>query len=174
MALPPGLAFAVASERMMERAATLPGRGVYFDLVEFEKNIAKLQTPTTPALTLLLALRVQLQRIEEEGMEARWNRHDAMARRCWAWVEEIREGRGIELGVLAGPGSRSATVTCITLPEKVAGPDVVAAVRERGFVIGGGYGKLSSSTVRIGHMGEHTLPRLEAVLRVLEEVLVEG
>src|SRR6185436_4696030 len=52
MALPPGLAFACASERMMARAATIPGRGHYFDLLEFEKFWRKHQTPTTPAVSL--------------------------------------------------------------------------------------------------------------------------
>ena len=171
MALPPGLAFGVASARMMARAETLPDRGLYFDLVQYEKNFAKLQTPTTPALTLLFALRTQLKRMEEEGMEARWDRHLAMAQRRWAWVDEVRERTGLGLGVLAPPGSRSATVTCITLPEGLAAPEVVAAVRDRGVVIGGGYGKLAPSTVRIGHMGDHTVSEVEAVLAVLEEVL---
>ena len=48
-ALPPGLAFAVASERLMELAATAPARGVYFDLVEMEKYAKTNQVPATPA-----------------------------------------------------------------------------------------------------------------------------
>lgn len=171
LALPPGLAFGVASERMMARAAEAPAKGVYFDLTAFAKNLEKLQTPNTPALSLMYALEHQLRRIEAETMEARWARHRAMAERTWAWVDHMREGRGVELRVMAPEGSRSPTVTAIELPEGVRGPDVVGALRARGWVIGGGYGKLKETTIRIGHMGDHTVDELDALLAELEEVL---
>ena len=49
LALPPGLALGVASERMLERAKTLHGRGLYFDLVSFEEATRKSQPTNTPA-----------------------------------------------------------------------------------------------------------------------------
>jgi aspartate aminotransferase-like enzyme len=79
LALPPGLAFAVASEAFIARASEVPGRGVYLDLVEFEAFAARHQTPNTPALPLLYALDAQLPRIAAEGIEGRWARHAAMA-----------------------------------------------------------------------------------------------
>lgn len=171
MALPPGLAFGVASDRMMARSAEARGKGVYFDLTAFRKQIDNLQTPTTPAVSLLYALAEQLRRIGAEGMEARWLRHRAMADRCAAWVRSMREEKGLELTVLAPEGERSATVTCIVLPEGVNGPTVVAAMKDLGFVIGGGYGKLKERTIRIGHMGDHSVAELEDVLEGLERVL---
>jgi aspartate aminotransferase-like enzyme len=44
-------------------------------------------------------------------------------------------------------------------------------MKVRGFTISAGYGKLKDSTIRIGHMGDHTADELEAVLAALEEVL---
>ena len=169
-ALPPGLAFGVASERMMERAQTAPRRGYYFDLEFFAKNHAKDQATTTPAVSVLYALEVQLNRMLAEGMDARWARHTAMAERTWRWVDEMRAA-GVELGVLAPEGFRSPAVTAVTLPEGVRGPDVTKAVIERDWLVGGGYGKLKESTIRIGHMGDHTLNELEGMLGVLTEVL---
>ena len=171
LALPPGLAFGVASERFLDRARTIPGRGMYLDVVAFYDQLEKLQTPTTPAVTLLYALQVQLERILDEGVEARWTRHAALARRTWAWVEEVQARRDAEFRVLAPREWRSPTVTCIRLPGGMSGPEVVAGVAERGWVIGGGYGRLKPETVRIGHMGDHTLEALEGVLRVLDETL---
>lgn len=171
LALPPGLALGVASERLLERAATVPDRGVYFDLTEFAQRMERHQTPNTPALSLLYALEAGLERIEGEGLEARWERHAGMARRCAEWVEGLREERGLEVAILAPDGHRSPTVTCVRLPEGVGGPAVVGAAREAGWVIGGGYGKLKETTVRIGHMGERTVDQLEALLDVLGEVL---
>ena len=171
LALPPGLAFGVASEAMMARSRAAAGKGVYFDLVAFEENLAKLQTPTTPALTLLYALQAQLHDIGDETMEARWWRHAAMAERTWAWVAQLREETGRSFRVLAPEGARSPTVTAVSMPEGTAAPDVVSEMRERGWVIGGGYGKLKATSIRIGHMGDHTLSELEQLLVELTEVL---
>jgi aspartate aminotransferase-like enzyme len=171
LALPPGLALGVASERMLARAATLPDRGVYFDLCSYQENVEKHQTPNTPALSLMHALNAQLARIRAEGVEARWGRHQAMAERCWSWAEGLGRTVGEGFRVLAAPGFRSPTVTCIGLPGGLAGPAVTAGMAARGFVIGGGYGKLKQTTVRIGHMGDHTVEELDGVLDALEDVL---
>lgn len=169
-ALPPGLSFGVASERMMERAAEAPRRGYYFDLEFFAKNHAKDQATTTPAISVLYALDVQLDRMLAEGMEARWARHLRMSERTCGWVDEMR-GRGMALEVMAPEGFRSPAVTAVRTSDGLTGPDVTGRVRERGWIIGGGYGKLKPETFRIGHMGDHTEDELEALLDVLTEVL---
>jgi aspartate aminotransferase-like enzyme len=171
LALPPGLSFGVASAAMMERSERSTHKGFYFDLTLLQRYLDRLQTPTTPAISLMFALREQLGFIASEGMEARWDRHRQMASRCWEWVEHARRARGLPLEVLAAPGYRSPTVTCIRLPEGRSGPEVASRLRERGFVIGAGYGRLKEGTIRIGHMGEHTLAELETLLEALEEVL---
>ena len=170
LALPPGLALAVAQNGILERAKTIPGRGVYFDVIEFEKNVQKNQTPNTPALTLIYALAAQLERIEAEGIEQRWRRHAEMAARTYAWVEEMA-GRGVDMTILAPPAYRSPTVTCITAPAGRTGSEINSAMRERGFTIATGYGKLKDAGFRIGHMGDHSLAELEELLGVLTEVL---
>lgn len=169
LALPPGLAFGAPSERMLARAATLTGRGQYFDLLEFDRYWKKHQTPNTPAVNLLFALAAQMRRIEAEGVDARAARHRRMADRCRAWTEEAGARWGLSL--LAPEGYRSETVTAIRLPSRIGGPEVVAGLKARGYVIASGYGKLKDETIRIGHMGDHTVEELDALLGALEEVL---
>lgn len=171
LAVPPGLAFGAASEALLERARGLEDRGLYFDLVKFGAKIEATQTPNTPAVSLLYALEAQLERIADEGLDARLVRHRTMAERCWAWVDGMREDAEIGLRILADPPHRSPTVSCILLPEDVSGRRVVQRMAERGFVIGGGYGKMKESAIRIGHMGEHTVAELDRVLDALEETL---
>lgn len=171
LALPPGLALGVARDSVLQRAAAKPGRGVYFDLLEFDKYIRKSQTPNTPALSLMYALAAQLQDIRKETIEGRWNRHAAMARRTWAWVDEIRES-GMGVSVLSPEGYRSPTVTCIALPPSHTGTAVNAAMKARGFTISAGYGALKDTSIRIGHMGDHTVAELDVLLDALREVLV--
>ncbi len=170
LALPPGLAFAAVREAVLERAAAVPSRGTYFDFVEFEKFIQKNQTPNTPAVSLLYALDVQLARIQRETIEGRWARHAAMAERTWRWVDEM-DRRGAELEMLAPVGARSPTVSCIRVPAPHTGPAVTAALKQRGWTIGAGYGPLKDTTIRIGHMGDHTVSELDALLEALSDIL---
>ncbi len=169
LALPPGLAFATASARMLERAATVPERGAYFDAIAYEKAAANYQPTNTPAISLLYALDVQLRRIDEDGgASARWDRHDAMRQCVEGWVE----GRGGELGYsyLPAAGRRSWTISCLNVPEGMSGRTIAKAMRQQGWVIGSGYGKLKTETVRIGHMGDHTVEQVSELLACLESV----
>lgn len=166
LALPPGLALGVASERMVARAKDLPDRGLYFDLVSFEQAMSKYQPTNTPALSLFFALDCQLDRIAAEGgIEARWRRHDAMRQTVERWAE----ARGIEY--LPRPGRRSWTVSCLKLPAGKNAKDVVAKLKAQGWTIGSGYGALKDSTIRIGHMGDHTVAAVEELLPLVEAAL---
>jgi len=166
LALPPGLAFGVASPRMLERARTLPSRGLYFDLVTFEKASAKYSPTNTPALSLFFALDVQLERIDAEGgIEARWKRHDDMRKTTEKWVQKAG------LSYLPPEGRRSWTVSCIKMPNGKISKDLVAAVKKEGWVIGTGYGGVKDSTFRIGHMGDHSVASLENLLALIQRIL---
>jgi aspartate aminotransferase-like enzyme len=173
LALPPGLAFAAASERYMRTAASAPARGVYFDLAEFARYAERHQTPNTPALSLLYAAERQLAHVVAEGLEARWARHAAMAQATWRWVDRMEEEFGPELRVLCAPGRRSPTVTAIVLPAGATSVPLAAAVAAHGFVIGTGYGRLKDTTFRIGHMGDHTPDGLAHCLRAVAQALDE-
>src|SRR5882724_6519641 len=62
LALPPGLALGVASERMVERAKTPEERGAYFDVIAYDEAAAEMQPTNTPGISLLFALDAQLKR----------------------------------------------------------------------------------------------------------------
>lgn len=167
LALPPGLAFGVASDAVLERSAKSPNKGWYFDLAMLHDQIIENQSPATPAISLLYALDFQLKRINHETIEARWKRHLDMQQRTIDWVAETRD-RGIDIDVFAAEGHRSPTVTCVAFGESNR---VVADLKARGWVIGAGYGKIKDDTFRIGHMGDHTLEELEELLGALTEVV---
>ena len=148
LALPPGLAFAVAREDLLEQASG----SFYFDLRRYAGN----PPPFTPALPQLYALAAQVGRIAEEGIDARLARHQAMAERVWGWAAERR--------ILADPAHRSPTVTCILDAESDA---LRARLSEQGFTIGNGYGKLKGKAFRIGHMGDQNLASLDRLLATI-------
>jgi aspartate aminotransferase-like enzyme len=171
LALPPGLSFAVASSAYVDQANGTHGRGVYFDLVELDAYARRNQTPSTPALSLLYALEVQLQSIAAEGLEARWARHRAMATRTQEWITKISDETGKRLVNIAPLGFQSPTVSAIRLPADLPADGFTAAVAKRGIVVGTGYGKLKPSTFRIGHMGDHNVETVERCLAACSSVL---
>jgi aspartate aminotransferase-like enzyme len=165
LALPPGLGLAGVSDRALAYAAGVPQRGWYFDLVRMEKHRKKDSTPATPAMSLIFALDVQLDRILQEGLEQRFARHSAMAERVQEWALE----RGQEL--FARQGYRSQTVTTIV---NRAGLDIAALNKfllARDMRIANGYGKLKGETFRIAHMGETQLADIDKLLSAMDEYL---
>ncbi len=171
LAIPPGLSFAVASPAFVDQANGSSARGVYFDLVELDAYARRNQTPSTPALSLFYALEVQLKSIAAEGIEVRWARHKAMAARTQEWLLKIGEKTGKRLVNIAPLGWQSPTVSTIRLPAELPSEAFTAAVAKRGIVVGSGYGKLKSSTFRIGHMGDHTIETLDRCLAACSSVL---
>lgn len=173
LALPAGLAFAVASAEYVERAKTVRDRGFYFDVLQYDKFAEKNQTPSTPATSLLFALEAQMGDIGREGIEQRWDRHIAMRDATLEWVAAAAERRNIDLGVLAPAELRSPTVTVVTLPRGISTKEAREAISARGFTVGGGYGQLADTTIRIGHMGDHTVDGLKRCLQACEQAIAE-
>ncbi len=167
LALPPGLGVAFASSRYRSRARER-SRSHYLRLSEAEAFAEKHQTPYTPSTPHLFALDLQLDHILAETLQGRWGRHEALRQRVEAWARE----RGY---AYAPPeGARSWTVSCVKPPPGVSAEALVAKVKERGFTIGGGYGKWKPSTFRIGHMGDVDLSSLESLLAALDESAAEA
>ena len=171
LAIPPGLAFGVVSTAFMEAAPNAPGRGLYLDVVEMTRYLENGETPNTPAVSLLFALEEQLKAIAAEGLEARFARHARMAAMTHEWAARWTARSDGAIRVLAPEGRRAVTVSAITVPDSLDSASVVKAVAEQGFVIGTGYGRLKSSTFRIGHMGDHTPDGLARCLAACDAAL---
>jgi aspartate aminotransferase-like enzyme len=165
LAIPPGLGLAATSDRALERAADVANRGWYFDLVRMEKHRTKNSTPATPATSLINAFDYQLDRILEEGIEARFDRHAAMAERVHTWA--LENG----FGLFAAEGYRSKTVTTVANNREVDFAALNAFLMERGMRLANGYGALKGKTFRIAHMGELNMDDINALLAAIEEFL---
>jgi aspartate aminotransferase-like enzyme len=166
LALPPGLAFGAASERLMQRATTLDDRGFYLSMTHLV-NAAKKNFPlTTPALPVFHALARQLERIDASGgLAPRFARHAAMAKITADWAAS----RG--LTVLARPERRSPTVTAIELPAGKKSGDLVASLEAKDWLIATGLVPNVDRLIRIGHMGDLEPSHLEGLLSEISALL---
>lgn len=168
LALPPGLAFCTLSERAVAKIGTSGPRGYYPDIYRYYTKQATLETVTTPAIPQYWALDLQLATILEEGMEARWQRHLDLR----AHTEQWAAASGFEYA--SEPAGASPTVSCLRPPAGVDAQDLVKKLRAEGFVIGGGYGDLKASTVRIGHMGEVRISDLDALFALIDRLVARA
>jgi predicted phosphoserine aminotransferase len=165
LALPPGLGLGAVSDRAMEKAKSVANRGWYFDLVRMEKHRLKDSSPATPAMSLIYALDFQLDRILAEGLDNRFARHSAMAKRVQEWADAR------DLSMYAPEGYRSQTVTTIKNERGISVSDLNAFLKQREMRIAGGYGPIKETTFRIAHMGEIQMEDIEKLLEAMDEYL---
>lgn len=165
IAAPPGLTLFTLSERAAERAAQVPHRGFYTDLLRYRDKHREGGPITTPGIPLFYALDVQLDRILAEGMEARWARHRRLYERTAAWAA----ARGCEYA--SAENARSVTVSCLKAAPGVDPRSIVKGLAQQGVTIGGGYGDWKPTTFRIGHMGEVRESDLDALLAQIDQIL---
>ncbi len=167
--IPPGLAFITLSDKAWEALEESNLPRYYWDLKAARKSLAKMQTPWTPAISLIVALREVLDMIKEEGIENVWQRHKDMAQATRVGVKAI----GLE--PLVPDEEASYSVTAVKIPEGVKDTALRNTMRDRyGVVIAGGQEELKGKIIRIGHMG--FVDRLEAIatLCALEMSLIEN
>ncbi|MDH2906323.1 MAG: alanine--glyoxylate aminotransferase family protein [Methanomassiliicoccales archaeon] len=163
LALPPGMAIAVVSERLLEKAKGVGDRGRYLDLVEIKEFADRDLVPTTPPISLLYALDYQLDRIKEEGMQKRADRHFRMAEMARKWASD-------HMSLFSQEGFHSNTITCVNNTSGMDFKQIDEGLAKRGYQIAEGYGKLKSKTFRIGHMGDLTTEEMGGLLDSLTEV----
>lgn len=166
-ALPPGLAVFTASEKALKRAATMEGRGYYFDYTEFAANDIKNNTPSTPCISLIYALDCQLKRMFAEGLENRWARHDDLASYVRKWLTDR--------GFISFPEVpyRSQTLTCSRNSRGIDLALLKKNLGEAGFAFDDGYGKIKGETFRIAHMGDMTRADLSGLFDAIIAILPE-
>ncbi|MFL5976661.1 MAG: pyridoxal-phosphate-dependent aminotransferase family protein [Solirubrobacterales bacterium] len=167
---PPGMGFVSASQRALDYAAQRPDGRYYFD---WGRTVAAQRkdppnSPFTPPVTLLSALDVALDLIEEEGFENTLARHALLARATRAGAAAL----GLEL--FGDPDDRATVVTAIEVPEEVDGDKLVKLLRDRyGITANGGQNQLKGRIVRIAHTGYFGAFDILTSLSGLEMALVE-
>ena len=166
LALPPGLAIMLCSERLLEKAKTVSNRGFYTDLLKIKEKSDVNYALTTPPVSLMYGLDYQLDRMLKEGMPARYARHQEMADLVRNWADKKMAGMYPE------EGCRSNSIGVIKRGD-LDFDDFHNKLKAKGFEISNGYGNIKKSTFRIGHMGDTTPAGIKQLLSTMDEILEE-
>ena len=168
--LPAGLGILAVSDKAMEASKTASMRRAYFEFQDMVATNATGHFPYTPPTQLFHGLRVALDRIFDEGLDAVIERHNRLAegvrRAVAAW--------GMSL-VAEHPAYYSDTVSAIRTPQGVDARDVIRIGYERyNISFGTGLGQLAGKAFRIGHLGDLNEGMCLTALSLAELSLVQA
>lgn len=146
MMLPPGLSFCSISSGAWKLAQESKLPKYYFDFKEAKKSLDKNDTPFTPAVSLIVALKEALALIEKEGLENIFTRHKRLA-------QATRQALTV-LGFKIFSSTFCNVVTSAYVPQGIDSTQLVKLMRDKYAVsIANGQGKLKGKIIRVAHLG---------------------
>lgn len=159
----PGMAFVLVSERTQAHVKEVPSRSVYFDLRNYITQQEQGQVPFTPCIPGTYTLNQALDELQAEG---------GIAQRIATYRERSgllrREFKEIGLRLYLDEALLSNSITTFQLPSGVSYAELHRALKNRGFVIYAGQGKLEHEVFRVANMGHvpmHVYTDLVACVR---------
>jgi alanine-glyoxylate transaminase/serine-glyoxylate transaminase/serine-pyruvate transaminase len=181
--LPTGLSFTGISERAMAQSRKGGMKRSYWswkDMLTHEPQ----RFPGTSPVHMFYGLEEALKLIEEEGLEAVFERHRRLATATQAAIAHWGSGRNNEVSITAkgfsgpvrsiellcaDPTRMSNSVSAIMLPDGHDANLVRKIALDRfNLSLGGGLGPLAGHVFRIGHMGDLNEPMLLGALATVE------
>ena len=166
LSVPPGLApicFSAKALTAVENRET-PVQSWYFDVTGIREYVGTHRRyHHTAPINMIFGLLEGLRIVMDEGLEARWRRHEEVGRVFQARMVE----RGFEM--FAAEDVRLPHITAMLLPDGVDDKDArKRLIEEHGIEIAGGLGAYAGRMWRVGLMGEGARP--EIAERLLEAV----
>jgi alanine-glyoxylate transaminase/serine-glyoxylate transaminase/serine-pyruvate transaminase len=171
---PPGLAPITVGPRAMEavRARKHKPSTWYFDLALLfqywgEKGGARTRAfHHTAPVAMIYGFHEALRLILEEGLEARWARHEGAHDALVSGLDRLG------LSLFTPAANRCATINVVNAPAGIDEAKVRRRMLEMGVEMSGGLGALAGKVWRVGVMGYNAqVPRVERFVGALQEAL---
>lgn len=164
----PGLLILFAGKKALERRKSLGTIPEYY--IDFEKWIPIMNDPSkyfaTPAVNMIWALKESVRLINEEGIEARYDRHIRMSDAINAALEAL----GFK--ILAVEGNRCTTLSNVLYPEGINDAEFRSALAEEGVMVAGGLAAYAGKMFRLGHMGNIDDHTVYSTIAAIERTLI--
>jgi 2-aminoethylphosphonate-pyruvate transaminase len=163
----PGISFVLARRQALDALRGRPPRSVYLDLANHYATQEQDNTPFTPAVQVLHAMRQALYELEKEGVAARIARYAENAR--------VLRGGMAALGfeILVPEGARSSILTTFKLLPGIAYDPLHDAMKRRGYIIYAGQGDIRRYAFRVSNMGTLTPADMRGVVEAFAASLAE-
>lgn len=171
LACPPGLGPLTLSPQALDvlNNRKTPVKNWYLDMSMVSKywGEGKRVYHHTAPINMNYALREALMLVAEEGLEARWQRHQTAAELLWAGLEDLGLKCHVDREI------RLPTLTTVCIPDGVDGAAIASQLmKEYNIEIAGGLGDLAGKVWRIGLMGYNArTENVTLLLAALKKVL---
>ena len=164
---PPGTAFNTVGPKALDAHKSAGLRTGYWDWTARMGDMFYMNFCGTAPSQQLFGLREALDMLMEEGLEAVWARHAALAGAVHAAVEEWATGGALKL-LVDDPAARATSVTTILTPG--FDPEALRRYCEDtlGVTLGVSIFGPNPATFRIGHMGHVNAPMVLGTLGAVE------
>ncbi len=175
--VPPGLALMVVSEKAMGvwKNRKTPVANYYSDWSNWLPIMQAYEAGNpsyfgTPAVNLVMALEKSLEIILAEGMEARFARHQLMAKA----FRKALKAMGLK-SIPINDEVSAATLSAPYYPKGIIGGQFLAQVNNEGVILAGGLlPEIKNDYFRIGHMGSINRADTLATIGAIEAALKKG
>lgn len=165
----PGLLILWAGKKALERRKSLGTIPEYY--IDFEKWIPIMNDPSkyfaTPAVNLVWALKESVRLINEEGVEARYDRHTRVSDA----INKALEAIGFK--ILANENNRCSTLSVIIYPEGIDDARFRSTMAEEGVMVAGSLASYAGKAFRLGHMGNIDDHTVYSSIAAIERTLIK-
>ena len=163
----PGVSFVLGRRTALDALRGQAARSVYLDLHGHYASQEVDNTPFTPAVQVLHAMREALAELGLEGVAVRIRRYAENAR-------VLRQGMSaLGFEILVPEGARSNILTTFRLLPGLAYDPLHDALKRRGYIIYAGQGELRTYAFRVSNMGTLTPRDMEGVVAAFGDALRE-
>ncbi len=165
----PGLGFVAASQRALEAHKCADLRTRYWDWSTRNGTNHYQKYCGTPPEQLLFGLAEAFDMMAEEGLSTIFKRHELLKQATQSAISSWHD-----VGAIANipvQKNQASSVSVFNLPDGLAGK-VISFCRENcGVTLGGGLGRWSGKSIRIGHMGHINAPTLLGAIGCIDLAL---
>ncbi len=165
---PPGLALVSISPRAWEAAKSAKSPRYYFDFANMKKFQAKNQTPETPAVSTMFALRQALRMMKKRGVKETFAFYNELS----AYTRQQLEKHNFKL--FGDQSHASKTVTACWLPEGLEDKEFRGLAKKKYHtILASGMGEMEGKLFRVAHMGWVTKQDIDTTVDALVKVREE-
>ncbi len=164
----PGVSFVLVRKGFMDNVMKYPRRSWYLSLANYYEAQERGSVPFTPAVPLYAALDEALSELLEEGVQNRMKRYGRMA----AVIREHMRAAGVR--AVLPDDRQSNSLTAFYLPDGLTYAVLHDRLKERGYIIYAGQGRLESKIFRVANMGALQERHIEGFLEAFDEVVTQA
>ncbi|HLC14840.1 MAG TPA: 2-aminoethylphosphonate aminotransferase [Thermodesulfovibrionia bacterium] len=159
----PGASFVIVQRKSMR---STPCRSVYLNLFDYYQHQENGSSPFTHAVHVFYALAEALAEFEEMGG---WRERKKTYEKLASLIRKNAATSGIRQYLTSGP--LACSLTAFYLPDNISYTRLHDLLRQAGFVIYAGQGKISSMIFRIANMGALTENDIDRLFVHIKEIL---